>query len=857
MKSQKNETPNIFNKENKNLNIIEESSQAFTGKKKIPLHKSEKNLLINHLTLEPPDEKIHGKIINEEKKNSGSIHIRKSAQIENLKNIALQKEFLPIIKKLMLDGNIIDHNILKEIKKDIQKEETKAEINETNENIKDDKDKAIIKINGRKEEIKLNINREKRSNATAKEIMNDKYLTPKKGKSNSIYSERGKKIIKIVRVEKKNKVDKIPKHHHQEKKDRNEEIHMSDFKAQNDDKMDIIGEEEEDVEDKKQKINEDNKEIEEKNDNNNSKNVNDENNNKNEDKNNIKDENNQNENNTNDEKINNNKDNNIINDENNKKEDTSNVNEENDKNEDNNNNKDDENKNQDNNNINVNDENKKEDKDNNIDDENNNKNKNNSKVENNNNNDDKINEKKEDINNENKSNKNEAIDEFLKDLENKKEDENINNEKNKPKEEESEDPFEKAENEYRIQLNDYKDEEDEIVVINLDEQNNDNNKNKKEEEGIKEENESKETEQKESNDKEEKENENIEHKEEEKIQMNKVEKKEEIKNNDDNQNKDKDKNRERNYFKTYLNSLNKKPKNFNPLLNNPGDIYLKEVHQYQTYREKMKKYNKKTGKFDIFINKTNSNSNKLSIHNCSKENVNNYTLEEYKKSPRDKYTKKLKDNNFSPKSFSNILFNNTIYTTSSSQKRRNFLKKNYNNLNKDARIRTDSNLNLKNTHDVIKFILDKENDSMNKKLNPLNTRRNLTQKNQIKYVMNDPYNPYSTIWPNKFLNINYNMTLHYTNIEQGVPHLRVKKLKKKNLPPLYINNALHYDDKFYCSTFSSRFKKFMNLHSNGNNDSINNNKKNNNNEGSDRQQTELPKMNVNNKNNKNFSEIIE
>ncbi len=845
MKSQKNETPNFFNKENKSLNILEESSQAFPGKKNIPLHKSEKNLLINHLTLEPPDEKISGKNINEEKKNLGSIHIQKSAQFENLKNITLQKEFLPIIKKLMLDCNIIDPKIFKEIKKDIQKEETKAEINETNENIKDDKDKAIIKIN-RKEEIKLNINRENRSNASMKEIMNNKYLTPKKGKSNSIYSERGKKIIKIVRVEKKNKVDKIPKHHHQEKKDRNEEIHMSDFKEQNDDKMDIIGEEEEDIEDKKQKINEDNKEIEEKNDNNNSKNGNDENNNKNEDKNNIKDGNNQNENknNTNDEKIDNNEDNNIINDENNKKEDESNVNEENDKNEDKNNNKDDGNKNQDNNNndINVNGENKKDDKNNIIydeknkneniiniiDDENKNEKKNNSKDENNNNKEDIINEKKEDINNENKSNKNEAIDEFLKDLENKKENKNINNEKNKPKEEESEDPFEKAENEYRIQLNDYKDEEDEIVAINLDEQNNENNK--KEEEGIKEENESKETEQKESNEKEEKEKENIEHKEEEKIQMNEVEKKEEIKNNDDNQNKDRDKNKDKNYFKTFLNSLNKKSKNFNPLLNNPGDIYLKEIHQYQTYREKMKKYNKKTGKFDIFINKTNSNSNKLSIHDCSKENLNNYTLEEYKKSPRDKYSKKLKENNFSPKSFSNILFNNTIYTTSSNQKRRNFLKKNYNSLNKDVRIRTDSNLNLKNTHDVIKFILDKENDSMNKKLNPLNARRNLTQKNQIKYVMNDPYNPYSTIWPNKFLNVNYNMTLHYTNVEQGVPHLRVKKLKKKNLPPLYINNALHCDNKFYCSTFSSRFKKFLNLHSNVNDDSINN-KKNETNEG--------------------------
>ena len=272
-----------------------------------------------------------------------------------------------------------------------------------------------------------------------------------------------------------------------------------------------------------------------------------------------------------------------------------------------------------------------------------------------------------------------------------------------------------------------------------------------------------------------------------------------------------------------MNSLNKIPKNYNPLFNkNPGDMYLREVYQYQTYREKMKKYNRITGKFNIFMNKTKSNSNKLIINDFSKEN--NKTLEN-DKSPKN-ISKILKKSYFLPKS--DMLFNATIYATinQENQKRRGFLRKN-NTLNKEIWLQTDSNIKKNNQNDIFKFIFDKDNnnDSVNKKLNPLNTRRNSELKYKIKYEVNDPYNPYSTIWPNKFLNVNYNMELHYTDLEQGVPLLKAKKLKKKNLPPIYINNITRCDDKFICNTFSSKCKKFLNLHLNRN-DSNNANKEN-------------------------------
>ena len=462
----------------------------------------------------------------------------------------------------------------------------------------------------------------------------------------------------------------------------------------------------------------------------------------------------------------------------------------------------------------------------------------------------------EDINENKTINKNEAIEEFLKDLENKNEDKN--NIKNK-KEDESEDPFEKAENEYRLQHNGLGEDEDDVlknIDLDINEANDKEKENKNETTNIN----TNEIEKKEI-----KEDENL---------------KEEIKFNEklENTSNNKDK---FSYFKEYIKSLNKQCKNFNPLIDQkPSNIYLKEVYQYQNYREKMKKYNRKTGQFDLFINKDSINKiltkegNKYNEYNdyLKEKIINNNTLEAYRKYPKginNKLINKFKDNKFSIKSFSNKNLTNTINTSRTNQKK-NLLNNYFSKNNKERRIKTESNTKIKkgnNIKDMIHLLLYKENEKMNNKLNPINNkRRHSEQKEKIINVLNDPYNPYSTIWPNKFLNINYNSGIHYKEIEQGVPQLKIKNFKKKILPPIYLRNTLNVDNKLFYSTFSSELKKNLNAQSSNNiyNKKKINNKINNKTieESKDininKNINELPKVLENiNTNKKNESEVIE
>ena len=50
---------------------------------------------------------------------------------------------------------------------------------------------------------------------------------------------------------------------------------------------------------------------------------------------------------------------------------------------------------------------------------------------------------------------------------------------------------------------------------------------------------------------------------------------------------------------------------------------------------------------------------------------------------------------------------------------------------------------------------------------------------------------------------NYNVGMHYRNIKQGVPNLRIKKIKANNLPPLFSGNNL--EEKIMSNTFSTGF----------------------------------------------------
>ena len=79
----------------------------------------------------------------------------------------------------------------------------------------------------------------------------------------------------------------------------------------------------------------------------------------------------------------------------------------------------------------------------------------------------------------------------------------------------------------------------------------------------------------------------------------------------------------------------------------------------------------------------------------------------------------------------------------------------------------------------------------------------------------DPLNPYLTNWPRSFLKIGFNLGIHANEIQDGVPVLRLKKLREKVvLPPIYKvkynrfaekkNNNIDDDASLVCSRVAQR-----------------------------------------------------
>ena len=266
-------------------------------------------------------------------------------------------------------------------------------------------------------------------------------------------------------------------------------------------------------------------------------------------------------------------------------------------------------------------------------------------------------------------------------------------------------------------------------------------------------------------------------------------------------------------FISYLAPLNKNSNNYNPLINkNSKDIYNKEFFDCQNYKDIMRKFNGKAGKFNLFLNKAFSNHflfkdkniiYQINSNSNSKEDLINNTFENSKRFSKENLsinTHSLRNKFFSTKSsFSNNVLVNIINT--SSIKKKNYLKKNYSQNNKLLIVKTESNSNLQNKN---RFTLEKGYETINIKMNTINSPK-CSEKNKIINFLNDPKIPYSTNWANKFLNVNYNKGLQYTDLEKGVPQLKIKKLKKKNLPPLYQRNKYKNDEKLISHTFSSGF----------------------------------------------------
>ena len=107
---------------------------------------------------------------------------------------------------------------------------------------------------------------------------------------------------------------------------------------------------------------------------------------------------------------------------------------------------------------------------------------------------------------------------------------------------------------------------------------------------------------------------------------------------------------------------------------------------------------------------------------------------------------------------------------------------------------------------MVQFLLENENEVNNLKKpisNPINFRKASKQKNKILNSLNDPFNPYSVLFYNNMLYNNYNVGMHFKNIKHGVPNLRIKKMKRNNLPPLFCAN--NYDEKIMSNTYSTNF----------------------------------------------------
>ena len=283
--------------------------------------------------------------------------------------------------------------------------------------------------------------------------------------------------------------------------------------------------------------------------------------------------------------------------------------------------------------------------------------------------------------------------------------------------------------------------------------------------------------------------------------------------------KSKENNKEKDYFKSLnLNALNLNfnSNHFNNIINN-NNKGEKEINEYKNCKKSTKNYNKKIGKFNLFLNKAFSNkflfkdeTNLYNSNSNSNTNINNINLDKIKKLLKDNISRnnqKSKYNYFSIKSFSNRHLATTIQSLSENKKK-NILTKNNSHNNKTIR-NLEPNLSIK---DMINFMSSKK-------------RINSEQNDKKEDLLNLPYSQYSTLWSNKFLNINYNSGIHYTDIKHGVPQLKIKKLKKKNLPPLYLtNNKFKSDKNKIFKTYSSNHKTYnLNMEINRINDYKNKN----------------------------------
>ena len=309
---------------------------------------------------------------------------------------------------------------------------------------------------------------------------------------------------------------------------------------------------------------------------------------------------------------------------------------------------------------------------------------------------------------------------------------------------------------------------------------------------------------------------------------------EEIKNNEhEKQNKDK----EKEFIASYINSLDKRKNDFNPIIyRHPEKIYLKAINDYEINKEKMKKINHKAGQFNLILNRTkinkyfiNSENKQENIHikinndkdkdkdkdklksnnNININNENNKSKNYEKKKLLIKVGKSnLIENNYFTNYKSPNKTTNNIYSLNSKSSQKLIPKKieNKRNANTIKKVNSEENREI-SLNEMVQFLLENKKELNHPKKsilsNPINHRKAAKQKKQIINSLNDPFNPYSALFYNNMLYTNYNVGMHYKNIKQGVPNLRIKKIKRNSLPPLFMGN--NAEQRMLSNTFSSKF----------------------------------------------------
>ena len=152
---------------------------------------------------------------------------------------------------------------------------------------------------------------------------------------------------------------------------------------------------------------------------------------------------------------------------------------------------------------------------------------------------------------------------------------------------------------------------------------------------------------------------------------------------------------------------------------------------------------------------------------------------------------------------------NTFLTNNSSNIKKN-KSKNYSQNNSNRKSNNFEEKREITIEEMTNFFLDKDSDkTKQKKINinsAVNHKKNSQQKKRIKMSVNDPLNPYSALFYNGILFNNYKVKMHYKKMEQGVPYLRTRKVKRGDLPPLTQGNNV-IEERNFPKTYSSGIKK--------------------------------------------------